>query len=81
MTINLPAELESKISSEEAALHLAIGLFADEKVSLGQAATIAGIAQPAFLRELGRRSIPVHYGAEELEQDIAAVHKLTNHAR
>ena len=77
MNITLPAELECRISREEAALHLAIGLFADDKVTLGQAAAIAGIPQPGFLHELGRRKIPVHYGAEELEQDIATVKSMS----
>jgi len=78
MTITLPPELEKQISPAEAALHLAIGLFADDKVTLGQAATIAGISQPALLQELGKRKIPLHYGAEDLEQDIATVNKLAN---
>ena len=77
MNITLPAELEKRISREEAALHLAVGLFADEKVTLGQGAEIAGLSQPAFLQELGKRKIPVHYGIKELEQDIAAVAKMT----
>jgi predicted HTH domain antitoxin len=55
---------------------LAIGLFADDKVTLGQAAAIADISQPEFLKELGKRSIPIHYGLDELEQDIATVRKL-----
>jgi predicted HTH domain antitoxin len=78
MTINLPAELEKHISSEEAALVLAVGLFADDKVTLGQAASIAGISQPALMQELAKRKIPLHYGIEELEQDIATVKKLAN---
>jgi predicted HTH domain antitoxin len=73
MNISLPTEFEGRISSQEAALHLALGLFADDKVTLGQAAAIAGISQPAFLQELGRRRIPVHYGMDELEHDIAVV--------
>ena len=81
MTITLPADLERPISPEEAALHLAIGLFADDKVTLGQAATIARISQPALLQELGKRRISIHYGSEELEQDIALVRKLADNAR
>ena len=73
MTITLPPELERQISPAEAALHLATGLFTDENVTLGQAASIAGIPQPALLQELGKRRIPIHYGVEELEQDIATV--------
>jgi predicted HTH domain antitoxin len=50
-------------------------------VTLGQAATVAGISQPEFLRELGQRKIPVHHGEEELEQDLAAVQKLVAQQR
>jgi predicted HTH domain antitoxin len=78
MTITLPAELETKITPAEAALHVAIGLFADEKVTLGQAASIAGVSQPALMQELARRRIPLHYGLDELEQDIATVKHLAN---
>jgi predicted HTH domain antitoxin len=81
MTITLPAELEQQISPQDAVLHLAIGLFAGDKITLGQAAAVAGISQPAFMQELGKRKIPIHYGAEELEQDIATVEKLCANLR
>ena len=73
MDITLPPKLDGQISKEAVALYLALGLFADNKVTLGQAAGIAGLSQPAFLQELGKRKIPIHYGIEELEQDIATV--------
>lgn len=76
MNIALPAELEGRLSREEASFHFAVGLFAGDQVTLGQAATIAGISQPAFLRELGRRKISIHYGENELDEDIATVQRL-----
>jgi hypothetical protein len=48
-----------------------------EKVTLGQAARMAGLAQADFLRELGKRRIPIHYGAEELAEDLKVVDALT----
>jgi predicted HTH domain antitoxin len=81
MNIPLPPQLEGRISLEEAALHLALGLFTGDKVTLGQAADIAGLSQPTFLQELGERRIPVHYGIEELEQDIAAVQEIIGSRR
>ena len=81
MNIPIPVELEDRISTEEAALHLAIGLFRDDKVTLGQAAAVAGISQPNFLQELGKRKIPVHYGVEDLDEDIASVKSMTSGAR
>ncbi len=63
--------------SERPALHLAIGLFVTEEATLGQAAQTAGLSQADFLRELGQRRIPIHYGREELEADLEAVEALT----
>lgn len=77
MDIALPPELERRMTAAEAKLHLAIGLFAGDEVTLGQAAAIAGISQPAFLHELGTRKIPVHYGPKELEEDLGTVERLT----
>jgi predicted HTH domain antitoxin len=76
MNIILPPEIESRISREEAALHLAVGLYVVEKVTLGQAAGVAGLSQPRFLQELGRRQIPIHYGLDELEEDLATVSRI-----
>ena len=47
--------------------------FVSEEATLGQAATVAGMSQTAFLRELGQRRIPLHYGLEELAEDLKAV--------
>jgi predicted HTH domain antitoxin len=68
--------LEGRITREEAALHLAIGLYASDKVTLGQAAAVAGISQPELLQRLGERKIAVHYDLEHLEQDIATVQSI-----
>ena len=57
-------------------LLLAIEQFVREAATLGQAARAAGLSQADFLRELGRRRIPVHYGAEELSEDLKAVETL-----
>lgn len=76
MIITLPNELESRLSPGSAALHLALGLFVAEEATLGQAAEVAGMSQGDFLRELGKRKIPIHYGKEELDQDLRSVEDL-----
>lgn len=76
MQLTLPNEIEAKLSPKDAALHLAIGLFVSEEATLGQAAVIADLPQAAFLWELGRRRIPMHYGAAELTEDLRAVEAL-----
>ena len=76
MELTLPESLQDRISPKQAALHLAIGLFVSEEVTLGQAAQTAGLSQAEFLRELGKRRIPIHYGREELKADLDAVEAL-----
>jgi predicted HTH domain antitoxin len=73
MQLTLPESVEAMLSPQAAALHLAIGLFVAEEVTLGQAGEIAGISQTAFLKELGVRRIPTHYGLDELEEDLRIV--------
>lgn len=70
MELMLPKPLDERLSQSQASLHLAIGLFISEVATLGQAAATAGMSQGEFLRELGSRHIPIHYGGEELRDDL-----------
>jgi predicted HTH domain antitoxin len=76
MILTLPEPLEAGLSPQSTALHLAIGLFVSDESTLGQAAQVAGLSQAAFLRQLGQRRIPIHYGREELAADLQAVDAL-----
>jgi predicted HTH domain antitoxin len=73
MQIVLPPDIERKPTQADAALHLAIGLFVDKRVTLGQGASVAGLSVPAFLAEIGKRRIPVHYELEDAIADIETV--------
>jgi len=77
MQLILPQDVESKLSPQSAALHLAIGLFVTGETTLGQAAEIARCSQAEFLKELGRRKIPLHYGSEELAEDLRVIESLS----
>ena len=61
---------------QSAKLHFAVGAFAAEEVTLGQAAEIAGISQTEFMKELSRRRIPLHYDQEEFAEDLKAISRL-----
>ncbi len=78
MNLYLPDELLSgrDLSEQDLLLHLAIGLYIDDRVSLGRAARIAGISVPAFLDELGNRRIPIHYRHEDFEADLRTLRSL-----
>jgi len=58
------------LSDREARIDLAVGLYADRRVTLGRAARIAGISQPEMMRELGRRRVPMNYDVAEYEADL-----------
>lgn len=73
MQLKLRETVEMKLLPKDAALHLAIGLFVSDEATLGQASEIAGLPQATFLKELGRRRIPIHYGPDELAEDLRAV--------
>lgn len=73
MQLTLPEDMEARLSPREAALPLAIGLFVTEVATLGQAAEVAGMSQATFLKELGQRRIPIHYGMAELAEDLKTV--------
>jgi predicted HTH domain antitoxin len=73
----LPEAVEKSLTPADVALHLALGLFVAERMTLGQAAEVAGLSQPAFMQELGRRKISIHYGAEELAEDMRTVESLS----
>lgn len=76
MTVTLPEKFEARLSPQSTVLHLAIGLYVSEEATLGQAAQIAGMSQADFLRALGQRRIPIHYGSEELAADLRAVESI-----
>ena len=52
---------------------MAIGLYAGGRVSLGQAASIAGQSSIELQQELGRRHICINYTLQDAENDIARV--------
>jgi predicted HTH domain antitoxin len=70
-TTELTVELPDNVSREEAQLALAVRLFQQGKVSLGQAATIAVQSKRAFIDTLGLEGVPiVNYPATELRGEV-----------
>jgi len=66
-----------RASPESMSLQTAIARFASDDATLGQAAKVAGMSQTEFLRELGRHRVPIHYGADDLAEDLQTVELLT----
>lgn len=76
MTIELPDVNLASLTSEQARLAFAIGLYTGRRISLGRAAKVAGIPYIAFMKEMGRQGICLNYTKEELEHDFEMAEKL-----
>lgn len=60
----------ARMSEEELKRELAVLLFQQEKLTLGQASRLAGMTQLQFQHLLASRKIPVHYDVAEFEEDL-----------
>ncbi len=63
----------AKLSEAEFRVEIAVTLFQQDRLTLGQVAIFAGLPQLDMQRTLASRHIPIHYGLEDLEHDLAAV--------
>jgi len=75
MTLTLP---ETKFTESELKEELAVWLYASQKVTLIQAADIAGVGFFEFQGLLKDRKIPQNYGIENLEDDMRTLRELKN---
>jgi predicted HTH domain antitoxin len=63
----------SGLSEAELRLELALLLYREDRLTLGQASRLAAVPQARFLDVLSERGIPVHYGVSDLESDVATL--------
>jgi len=78
MSVVIPDEILTITRMTEAEMHqeIAVMLFQREKLTLAQASRFAGMHPVAFQHLLASRQIPVHYGMEDLEQDIQTLREM-----
>ncbi len=77
-TLVIPEDIlqATRMSDEELKQEIAVMLFQKEKLTLGQAAHLAGMSQLQFQHLLASRQIPVHYDVEEFEEDLKTLKDL-----
>jgi len=67
----LSLELPLAVSEDEARVLLAVKLYEVGRVSLGQAARLAGFSKRAFMEVLGQHKVPVfNYAAGDLAEEV-----------
>lgn len=67
---------QSGCGPEELLGGLAIGLFVEGRLTLGQAGQMLGLSKDRFLQLLGERGIPMPYDEADLEGDLQTLNKL-----
>jgi len=71
LKLNLPKTLTEEINENELKLYLAMILYKERKISIGQAAKLAGLALSDFMYELGKHKIGfTNITEEELEEEL-----------
>jgi predicted HTH domain antitoxin len=75
MNVSIPDEIleSARMSEAELRLEIAILLFEKDRITLAQASVLAGMDRLRFQHLLASRGIPVHYDAEDFEEDLATL--------
>ncbi|GBC95185.1 hypothetical protein HRbin16_00972 [bacterium HR16] len=78
MSLIIPDEVlqAARMTEDEVKQELAILLFQREKITLGQAADLAGMSLLQFQMLLASRRIPLHYDVADFEQDLKTLREL-----
>ena len=78
MVLTLPDEFvqATQLTESELQTELALALFKQDRVTLGQASILAGVPQLDFQRLLAGRKIAIHYDAEAMDQDLERAKRL-----
>jgi len=78
MSLTIPDEIikSTRMSSTEIIRELAIVLFEKEKLTLGQASSLAKMNQFQFQHLLASRQIPIHYNKDDFEHDVQTLKEL-----
>jgi predicted HTH domain antitoxin len=72
----LAAGLDTSNLSAETAQLLALELYREDRISLGRAAELCRMSVEQFMEFAARHSVPLHYGADELEEDRRTLERL-----
>ena len=74
MELKIPKALVDDLSENELKLYLAIMLYKERKISVGQAAKLAGLTLRDFMYELGKHKESfTNITTEELEEELRRI--------
>ena len=72
MTFTIPDTVlaETRLSSDELRIELAVYLYEKQRLSIGKARKVAGLNLIEFQKELVQRDIFLHLSVQDLETDL-----------
>jgi predicted HTH domain antitoxin len=78
MPVMIPDEIleTTQMKPQEILRELAILLYTQERISLAQAAQLAQMGRVQFHHLLASRDIPINFGVEDLDSDLATLDRL-----
>jgi predicted HTH domain antitoxin len=78
MSVTIPDSVleTARMSESELKQEIAILLFQKDKLTLAQAARLAGMGRFQFQHLLASRGLSLHYGVEDFEQDLDTLRRL-----
>ena len=78
MSLVIPDDIlrAANISASDLRREIAVLLFQQDKLTLGQASEFAGVSQLEFQRLLAKRRIAVHYDTQEFKDDLDTLRRL-----
>lgn len=59
-----------QMSGSEFLIDIACYMYEKKKLSMGKARTLSNLDQISFQKELGKRSIDIHYNEDDLKMDL-----------
>jgi predicted HTH domain antitoxin len=71
----------ANMSEQELKVELAVMLYAQKRISFGQARKLAGMGYFEFEKQLFDRNIPAHYDVEEFEEDLKTIEMMRRGSR
>ncbi len=76
--VTIPTEIvkATRLTDQEVLLEIAVMLFQKEKLSLGQAASLANMPKHKFQFLLASRDIALHYDVEDYQEDLNTIQKM-----
>lgn len=60
----------AQLTPEQLTLEIAVYLYAQKKLTIGQASRLAGLDIIAFQKELARRDVYIHYSLDDVRKDL-----------